>query len=157
MSLIERIGKVGDAKVWYDDIPIESEYTVGIAGEQFLRALKDRGVITGTLCPNCDLTYVPPSMYCERCFSELDQWVEVAPTGVVETFTVLTRSLDDQPLDELQVLALIRLEGVHGGLVHRLGEIAPEEVEIGMAVEAVLKPAGERQGSILDIKHFRPV
>ncbi|MDH4208209.1 MAG: Zn-ribbon domain-containing OB-fold protein [Anaerolineae bacterium] len=157
MSLIERIEKVGDAKVWYDDIPIENEYTVGIAGERFLRTLKDRGVITGTLCPNCDLTYVPPSMYCERCFTQLDQWVEVPPTGVVETFTVLTRSLEGEPLDELQVLAVIRLEGAHGGLVHRLGEISPEEVEIGMAVEAVLKPASERQGSILDIEHFRPV
>jgi len=157
MSLIERLQKVEDAKVWYDDIPIENEYTVGIAGERFLRTLKEQGVIMGTVCPNCDLTYVPPSMYCERCFAELDEWVEVPSTGVVDTYTVLTRSLEGEPLDEPQVLALIRLEGAHGGLVHRLGEITPEEVEIGMAVQAVLKPANERQGSILDIEHFKPV
>ncbi|HJX38008.1 MAG TPA: Zn-ribbon domain-containing OB-fold protein [Anaerolineae bacterium] len=157
MSLIERLQKVEDAKVWYDDIPIENEYTVGIAGERFLRTLKEQGVIMGTVCPNCDLTYVPPSMYCERCFAELDEWVEVPSTGVVDTYTVLTRSLEGEPLGEPQVLALIRLEGAHGGLVHRLGEITPEEVEIGMAVQAVLKPANERQGSILDIEHFKPV
>ena len=33
---------------------------------------------------------------------------------------------------------------------------APEDVSIGMAVEAVWKPVGERTGSILDIAHFRP-
>ncbi len=156
MSLVERLGTVGDAKVWYDNIPIESEYTVGIAGERFLRTLKDQGVITGTVCRTCGLTYVPPSMYCERCFAQLEEWVEVASTGVVETYTILTRSLDGQPLDEPQVLALVRLEGAHGGLVHRIGEVTLDEVEIGMAVQAVLKPANERQGSILDIEHFRP-
>jgi len=42
------------------------------------------------------------------------------------------------------------------GLVHRLGEVEPEEVEIGMPVEIVLKPKEERIGSILDIKYFKP-
>ena len=35
--------------------------------------------------------------------------------------------------------------------------VKPEEVEIGMPVEIVLKPEGERIGSILDIKYFKPV
>lgn len=157
MSLIERIGSVGEARVWYDNMPLESEYTVGIAGERFFRTLKDQGVIVGTVCPNCQLTYVPPSLYCERCFAELDQWVEVPARGEVFTYTIVTRSLEGEPLDQPEVLALVKLEGAHGGLVHRLDEVNVEDVEIGMAVEAVLKPAPERQGSILDIKHFRPV
>ena len=44
-----------------------------------------------------------------------------------------------------------------GGLVHRLDEVEPVEIEIGMPVEAVFKPQAERQGSILDILYFRPV
>jgi uncharacterized OB-fold protein len=157
MSLIERIGTFGDARVWYGDIPIESEYTVGIVGEKFFRALKDRGVILGTVCRACDLTYVPPSMYCERCFCHLDEWVEVPAKGKVYTYTVVTRSLDDHALDEPEILALVRLPGAHGGLVHRLRMVKPEDVEIGMEVEAVFKPKKEREGSILDIAHFRPV
>jgi uncharacterized OB-fold protein len=157
MSLIERIGTLGEAKVWYDNIPLESEYTVGIAGERFLRAIKDEGVFLGTVCPTCDLTYLPPTMYCERCFAHLDEWVEVGTRGSVYTYTVLTRSLSDQPMDQPEVLALIRFDGAHGGIVHRLGEVDPSEVEINMAVEAVLKPKKERQGSILDIKYFKPV
>jgi len=157
MSLIERITKVDDARVWYDDMPIESVYTVGIAGERFFRAIKDRGAITGTVCPTCDLTYLPPVMYCERCFAELDEWVELSTKGTVYTHTVLRLSLEEETLEEPQILALIRMEGVHGGLVHRLGEVNPEEVEFGMAVEAVFSPQNQREGSILDIEYFKPV
>jgi uncharacterized OB-fold protein len=157
MSLIERLGSVGEARVWYGNMPLASEYTVGIAGERFFRTLKDKGVFVGTVCPNCDLTYVPPSIYCERCFTELEEWVEVPSRGEIYTYTILTRSLEGEPLVKPEVLALIRLEGVHGGLVHRVDGVSLEELEIGMAVEAVLKPQVERQGSILDIKHFRPV
>jgi uncharacterized OB-fold protein len=35
--------------------------------------------------------------------------------------------------------------------------VDPEDVYIGMEVEAVFKNAAERQGSILDVAHFRPV
>ncbi len=157
MSLIERITKVGDAQVWYDNMPVESVYTVGIAGERFLRAIKDQGAIMGTVCPTCNLTYLPPMMYCERCFAELEEWVEVGTKGTVYSYTILGVSLEEEPLEEPQILALIRMEGVHGGLVQRLGEVKPEDVEIGMAVEAVFKPQKQREGSILDIEYFKPV
>jgi uncharacterized OB-fold protein len=157
MSIIERIGIVADARVWYDNMPLESQYTVGIAGERFFRALKDQGTILGTVCPECDLTYVPATMYCERCFAELDEWVDVGTRGSVYTFTVLTRTLEDEELEEPEILALVRIGGAHGGIIHRLGEVDLEDVEIGMEVEAVLKPQEEREGSILDIQYFRPV
>jgi len=157
MSLIERITNFRDARVWYGSMPLESVYTVGIAGEKFFRAIKDQGVILGTVCPACDLTYVPPMMYCERCFAKLEEWVEVGTKGTVYTYTVLGVSLEDSPLEKPEILALIKIEGVHGGLVHKLGEVKPEEVEIGMAVEAAFRPQQERQGSILDIKYFKPV
>ena len=61
------------------------------------------------------------------------------------------------PLDEPQLPAVIRLDGASdGGFLHLLGEVAPDDVRIGMEVEAVWKPAEERAGSILDIAHFRP-
>jgi uncharacterized OB-fold protein len=69
----------------------------------------------------------------------------------------MTHSLEGEPLAEPEVVALIRMDGVHGGLVHRLGEIDLEDVEIGLLVEAVLKPAEEREGSILDIRYFKPL
>ena len=52
---------------------------------------------------------------------------------------------------------MIRLDGAsQGGFLHKLGEVAPDDVAIGMAVEAVWRPLEERTGSILDIAYFRP-
>jgi hypothetical protein len=63
-----------------------------------------------------------------------------------------------RPLDEPQIPAVIRLDGTsEGGFLHLLGEVAPDDVRAGMQVEAVWKPAGERVGSILDIRYFRPL
>jgi uncharacterized OB-fold protein len=53
---------------------------------------------------------------------------------------------------------VIRLDGTsEGGFLHLLGEVAPDDVRAGMEVEAVWKPPGERAGSILDIRYFRPL
>jgi len=138
-------------------MPITSRYSAGIAGEKFFRAIKDEAKFLGTRCEACDLVYVPATMFCERCFAELDQWLEVSTRGHVFTFTVLMRDLDDQPLDEPQVLAYVKLDGCDGGLVHYIGETEKNVVYIGMEVEAVFKDAAEREGSILDVKYFRPV
>ena len=113
--------------------------------------------ILGTHCEACGLTYVPATMFCERCFAELEQWVEVPNRGWLFTYTVLHRDLDDKPLDPPVILAYVKLEGTDGGLVHYIGEIDPEDLCIGMEVEAVFKEAAEREGSILDIEYFQPV
>jgi hypothetical protein len=111
----------------------------------------------GTRCTACDLVYVPATMFCERCFAELEEWVEVPSQGEVFTFTVLYRDLDEKPLVPPAILAYVKLEGANGGLVHYLGEIEPEQVHIGLAVEAAFKDVAEREGSILDVRYFRPV
>ena len=157
MALLDTIDKLGKAIAWQGDIPITSRYTAGVAGERFLREVKEDARIVGTHCSQCDLTYVPATMFCERCFAELDEWVEVASQGTVFTYTVLYRDLDDRPLETPAVLAYVTLEGSDGGLVHFLGEVEPAAVFIDMPVEAVFKEASERVGSILDIQHFRPV
>lgn len=156
MSILEKVNRLDHAIAWHGDIPIESRYTVGIAGERFFREIKDKARLMGTRCHGCGLTYVPPRLYCERCFAKLDDWVEVASTGTVFTYTVLHLDLDERPLAEPDILAYVKLDGSDGGLVHRLGEVSPDQVEIGMRVEAVFKAKGQREGSILDIKYFRP-
>ena len=157
MAITEKVDKLHHALAWPGDLPITSRYSAGIAGERFFRAIKDEAKFLGTHCAACDLVYVPATMFCERCFAALDDWVEVPSTGHVFTFTVLMRDLDDQPLDEPQVLAYVKLDGCDGGLIHFLGEIDLDELYIGLEVEAVFKDAAEREGSILDVKYFRPV
>jgi hypothetical protein len=153
VSLLERSPK--SIPAWNGDLPVTSRYTYGLAGERFFRAFKDEGRIYGTRCPKCERTYVPAVTFCERCLSELTEWVDVGLTGEVFTFTLLYQELDGSLRTEPEIIAFIRI--ADGGLVHRLGKISPDEVEIGKAVEAVFKPVQERQGSILDILHFQPV
>jgi uncharacterized OB-fold protein len=157
MAILEKIDKLEHATAWRGNIPITSRYTAGIAGERFFRAIKEDGQFLGTRCPTCGLIYVPATMFCERCFDELDEWVEVPNRGEVFTYTVLYRDLDDRPLEAPVALAYVKLDGSTGGLVHYLGEVDVDDLYIGLEVEAVFKEPQEREGSILDVKYFRPV
>jgi hypothetical protein len=157
MSLLDRIQHPDDALSWHGDMPTEGRYTAGIAGERFFRAIKETGQFLATICLDCDLTYMPPRLYCEQCFAHLDEWVEVDPRGHVHTFTVVHRDLDEQSLPEPRILAFVLLDETDGGLVHCLDEVDAEDVYLGMPVEPVLKEQEQRRGSITDIEYFRPV
>lgn len=157
MSLLHRIQHTDDLRAWSGTMPTEGRYTAGIAGERFLRAIKEKGQFLATVCLECDVTHMPPRLYCEQCFALLDEWIEVAPVGHVHTFTVLYQDLDEQPLGEPRVIAFVTFDEADGGLVHDLGQVEPEDVHLGMAVEPVLKPQGQRRGAITDIAFFRPV
>jgi uncharacterized OB-fold protein len=158
MGSPEQISQIEDIRYVYGDMPVNFAYTLGVAGERFFREIMENGRFMGTRCQQCEYTYLPPRLYCERCFAGLDkQWVKVGSQGTVEAFTVAHLDLDGKPLAEPQLLALIRLEGADGLLVHRLGGTRPEDVEIGLLVRAVFRPRRQRKGSILDIRYFRPV
>ena len=152
MTMLEPDPKAPNA--WIDDFPVVSRYTYGLAGERFFRAIKDEGKIFGTRCSQCDRVYVPGVIFCERCLSELDEWVDVGTVGEIYSFTLLYENYDGSPREEPEIVAFIKF--ADGGLIHRLDERDTEAIEIGMKVEAVFKPKTERVGSILDIAYFRP-
>jgi len=130
-------------------------WDAGVAVGRFLDGLRG-GKILGRECRRCERVLVPPRMFCERCFRETDAWIEVEHTGTVQTYSICHVSWDMQPLDPPEIPAVVAVDGSDGGFLHMLGEVEPDEVRIGMEVEAVWKPVGERIGSILDIAHFRP-
>lgn len=138
---------------WRDEMPVTNRYTYGLAGERFFKTIKDEGRILGTRCSNCERIYVPAAAFCERCMSQLEEWVDVGIFGEVVTFTLLYVDYDGSPRDEPETVAFIRMGD--GGLIHRLADVEPADVFIGMKVEAVFKSKGEREGSILDITHFK--
>jgi uncharacterized OB-fold protein len=153
MTILDRGSQIPPA--WQDNMPVTSRYTLGLAGERFFRAIKDEGRILGTYCPNCNRTYVPGASFCERCLNQLEEWVDVGTTGEVHTYTLLYENYDGSPRQDPEIIAFIRLGD--GGLIHRLGNVDPQAIEIGMKVNAVFNPASQRKGSILDISHFEPV
>ena len=72
---------------------------------------------------------------------------------------------DVKRITEPEMPAVIMLDGasalsessvIMGGIMHKLGEVDPQKVHIGMRVQAVWKPESEREGSITDILYFKP-
>jgi uncharacterized OB-fold protein len=143
----EEVGVTIDGK-----IEVEYKWSAGIAGSRFFDELRDNARIMGTRCPQFERVLVPPRIFCEECFVDADEWVEVQNTGEILTYAESYFGLQGQRLDEPWYVGIVKLDGADGGLFHRL---VPDQrpVEIGGRVEAAF--ADDRKGHILDIEHFR--
>ena len=133
-------------------------WATGVAMGRFLAELKN-GRIIGRRCRRCGRVLVPPRMFCEFCFRPTDEWAYVADTGTVLTYSVSYLGPAAERLKEPIVIAVIQLDGASPGMgiLHKLGEVKPEEVHVGMRVKAVWKAPEEREGAITDIAYFRPL
>lgn len=138
------------------DMEADYIYTAGIAGEKFFMALKEEGKLIAAPCKKCGITYLPPRMYCEQCFERLEEYVEVPPSGVVDTYTITYEDSDSEKLEDPVIVAFIRIDDTDGGLIHQLGDIDPSEAKIGMRVTAVFKDKSKRKGGLKDIEYFKP-
>jgi len=132
-------------------------WDAGIAIGRYLVELKE-GRLIGVRCRQCNRTVIPPRNFCEWCFRPMDDWVYLPDTGTVNTFSLCYVTWDMRRIKEPEIPAVIDIDGTTPavGILHLLGEVAPKEVRIGMKVQAVWKPAEEREGSIRDIKYFKP-
>jgi uncharacterized OB-fold protein len=156
VGLAERRTSTDGPQTVEGNFPLDHLYTVGVAGERVLRELRDRGQLLGTRCPNCQVTYAPATLYCERCLARLEEWVQVPLEGTLISFTVLHRDVDGAPLPGPAILGLIELDGVTGSIVHWVGGMDPADVLVGRRVRGELRPPAERRGSLADIACFRP-
>ena len=108
---------------------------------------------------------VPPRAFCELCFRPIDNRVELGNTGKINTYSVSYVNWDATRRQTPQVPAVIEIDGASPGMgiLHFLSEVGNslEEISklvtVGLLVEAVWKPAANRQGAITDILYFRPV
>jgi uncharacterized OB-fold protein len=153
--MLEKITLPADVRRWPGDLPVRHRYTPGVAGEVFFTALRDRAVLLGSRCEECDYTYVPARLFCERCFAELAADVEVGSEGTLVSFTIGFVGVGGEPLDVPVTLGLVQLDGADAVLLHHLLEVGDRPLEIGERVEVELRPAAQRTGSILDIEGFR--
>ncbi|MGB2855886.1 MAG: Zn-ribbon domain-containing OB-fold protein [Dehalococcoidia bacterium] len=144
-----------DVWIYHGQIYIPNTYSAGAIGSRFLIALRDKKRIMGTRCPACNRVYVPARSICKDCYGQLDELVEVSDKGTLLTYTVCNQPNPVQPVESPVVYGIIQLDGADTGFVHMLGEIDPEQIRIGMRVQAVFKD--EREASILDIKYFKPL
>lgn len=131
------------------------KYYVGPIVHKFLTELRDNKRILGIRCPECRITYATPRATCGRCFSKLQEWVELEPKGTLSSYTFAYYPLKVHPVKEPIGYGIIKLKGADTGLLHMIGEVDPSKAKVGMKMEAVFKE--KREGNILDIKYFKPM
>jgi uncharacterized OB-fold protein len=150
LPLKDRISNTGELKAWKGEIPFRYEYTAGIAGERFLGGLR-RGKILAAECGNCRSRYVPPKVYCVKCYLPMKDYVEVGPRATVSALAESYVDFGGRRRSEPRVYAFMTFEGVNGGLVHLAGG---KGLEVGSRVVPKFAPASRRKGSLLDIELF---
>ena len=151
-----------------DDVPNISDtpdlryaWDNGFAISTYLDGLK-KGKIRGSLDSRTNRMMVPCRSFSEIAdLAPVTNYFNLPDTGVVKTFTISHVNWDSSPLPKgkVNIFAVIALDGIveDMGLVHRLGDIDPEDVKIGMRVKAVWKSEAKRTGDILDIRYFAPL
>lgn len=136
-------------------IKVPYTWWVGETGSRFFVSLRDEGKILGTWCPDCDMVFVPPRKACGRCFNQDMSWREVGPRGTLVTYTTPGYREDIHPLDPPFAYGIIKLDGADTGLTHLLSEYEEGQLKCGLRVAPVF--SGNPEGTILDIRYFRPV
>jgi uncharacterized OB-fold protein len=155
MTFTERTQDVRAYRHWLGNVEADYIYTSGVAGDRFFRELRDHGRLLGTRCTKCGTKWVPPKLFCEECFVEVRDWVELPAEGRVAATCVVRIDPQDRRLPAPEVWGLIRFKGFEGGFVHRL-LLPAERAKAGLAVRVVLRPQGSRTGAITDIAGFAP-
>ncbi len=133
-------------------------WSAGEAMSRFLAELQEGRLIART-CNSCERILFPPRMFCEECFRPTDAWTYVQDTGTIETFSISYLDTDAKRIAEPILVGVTSLDGASPkmGMMHYFGEMTKDEIRIGMRVKAVWKPQGDRRGSVLDIRYFRPL
>lgn len=147
----------GELITWDDQYTVEYDWDSGVAIGAYLEGLKN-GKLLASYSPSSDRTVVPPRTFDELTWQQIDDLRDLPGTGRVNTFSLCYVNWDATRRDEPLLPAVIELDGASPGMgiLHMLGEVEPDDIEIGMKVEAVWKPEAERQGAITDILYFRP-
>ena len=140
-----------------DERPRVWRYTLsaGPVRSKFLLHLRDQQKIMGTKCPTCGRVHVPARSTCLGCFENMGDWVEVGDEGILTAYTIVNKKFPMAGADSVFGFGIVKLDGADTGLTHRLGEVDPDKLRIGVRMKAVFND--ELKGDIRDIKHFEPV
>jgi uncharacterized OB-fold protein len=103
--------------------------------------LGDKPHLVATQCTNCGAKYFDRRNACASCFESDFKQVDVAPEGVVQTFTIVAMAAPGIPVPF--VSAVIDCDGtpVRGNLINV--EPDPDHVSTGMKVRLATYSLGE--------------
>jgi uncharacterized OB-fold protein len=144
---------------------IEYEHAMGETAQQFFEWMRTDGELYGRHCPGCDRVLIPPRSFCDQCFTDTDEWMQVADRGEIHSVTVQHYSYEGLP-DAPLAIVRVDLDGADTGLMHWADgddidlsdpDVPRNELAVGTRVRARWKPPEQRTGAITDIEYFEPV
>ena len=130
-------------------------YVAGDHRARYLRALKDKKIL-GAKCSKTGKVLVPPLVASPESLAPCEELVEVADRGVVTTFCIVRIPVMGRNVELPYVAASVALDGADISIYALIQECRPEEVRMGMRVEAVWKPREDWVPGLQNITHFRP-
>ena len=105
-------------------------HAVGFA-DPFYRGI-EQGVLRATRCGRCGSSWFPPRRYCDRDMEETE-WYDLPGTGRVVSATKVHSPPPFGGIEAPYILASVRLDGVDGGITHRvIGTDIPEKGTVVM-------------------------
>ncbi|MFT5681816.1 MAG: putative OB-fold protein [Myxococcota bacterium] len=137
-------------------IPSRLAYTITASPTLsiFLTALLDRRIL-GWRCPTSGRVYVPPRGASPTSGEKMEEIVELSQKGTVTTYCVVNIPFEGQRLTPPYVCAHIVLDGADVPLLHLVGGCGPEEVRMGMRVEAVWDDTPAP--TLESVRYFAPI
>jgi uncharacterized OB-fold protein len=125
---------------------------------KFWRELPQRYRLEGKKCVHCGKVCFPPRDICPGCGSDDMIKVNLPKRGKIVTYTVMYTAPANFEIFKPYIIALVQLEdGTH--LTTQLTDCRPDNIDIGMDVEAVIRKINEdgKDGIIYYAYKFRPV
>ena len=110
--------------------------------QPFFDALRERRLVAQR-CIACESLAHPPRAMCGECHGVAFAWQELSGKGVVYSFVVTHQAVHPAFAGHTP-LATVEVELVEGPrLISNLVDVPPEQVRIGLAVQASLEEVGE--------------
>jgi uncharacterized protein len=136
---------------------IPYHFAAGKVSSHFFIQLRDNKKLLGIKCPECGRVMMPPRGFCERCFVEADEWVEVGPEGTIEAFTITMEKWPGNP-DPPFAVAYVKLDGADTAMMNYVRGLDFSDIEetakilqIGNRVTVTFKE--EREGKVTDFEY----
>ncbi|WP_421958297.1 Zn-ribbon domain-containing OB-fold protein [Prescottella subtropica] len=133
---------------------LKFDYTrsVGPTIGAFVTGLRDRKIVGAR--GSDGRVHVPPPEFDPATHEPMTDFVDVADTGTVVTWSWMSEPIDGQPLTHPFAWALVQLDGADTSILHAVDAGSPDAMSTGMRVR--VRWADERAGHIRDIVCFEP-
>ncbi|MGA9873605.1 MAG: OB-fold domain-containing protein [Rhodococcus sp. (in: high G+C Gram-positive bacteria)] len=137
--------------------PVRLEYTHSASAEEsyYLRGLAE-GKIIGGRTDAKGKVYVPPRGADPTDGRPTTEQIELPDRGVVTTYCIVNVPFLGQRITPPYIAAYVLLDGADIAFLHLILECTPDEIRMGMRVEAKWKPREEWGYTLENIEYFRP-